>query len=103
MESDRDELDLTDVDVPTFSPVPPPPVDPPRRRPSRGPHIPFAKFAPAFLGIAALVGIERTSMVIVVAESYPTWVRLTALGVFCAVVTVVAVVGGVIFARNFGK
>jgi len=93
-------LDTPDSGAPT-TPLPPPTSrggGEPSGQPMR-----IARFAPWFGAIALIVGIERTSMVLVVAESLPLWVRLAGLTTFFAMVVLVMSVGGWLFARNFRR
>lgn len=78
-----------------------PPTPTPPRDPSGGPVRRASAFAPWFFAIAAVVGIERVSMVLVTSESVGTRVQLAALAVFVSTVFLVLTVGAWLFIRQF--
>lgn len=83
--------------------VPEPPEPPRRGRGGRGEPFGFRirTFGPYFLAVAAIVGIERVSMIVVVSERFSNTVRMTALGVFFGVVLLLVGLGGRWFGRQF--
>ena len=82
----------------------PEPPEPPRRGGGR-PGEPFGyrirTFGPYFLAVAAIVAVERVSMIVVVSERFSNTVRMGALAVFFGIVLTLIVVGGRWFGRQF--
>jgi hypothetical protein len=99
-----EELRHDEVDTPELDEVLPPttPVPPEERR--RGPvPRPALRFVGWFFLIAALVGLERVSMILVASEGLGPSVQLVGLAVFCTIVLSVTLFGGRWFASQFGK
>ncbi len=89
-------------DLPSIDDLPPEPPIPPREPPRRGPA-PRSVFwfAPWFFGIAALVAVERLSMLLVSSPDLGVHVQLAGFAVFCTIVFSVTLFGGFAFARSF--